>query len=597
MKTVRANFMKAVKWVGLAGAVALPLFTCLSQPQVAPSPSGPEQAPSTSAAPADLSSNVAEVVRLSESGVGDEVVLAFIQNSKASYGLTADHVLYLRDMGLSSAVITAMMNHDGAVRTQPPTEAPPPPAPPSNVPPAEAPLTPPPAYVGNPPPEVTYFYNDLSPYGGWGVVNGVGWCWQPRAVVITRTWRPYCDGGHWIYTDCGWYWQSDYSWGWAPFHYGRWYLDARCGWVWTPDTIWGPAWVTWRVAGDHCGWAPLPPHAIFDVRVGWRFNGFAVGLDFDFGLRPDPFTFVALRDFHERDFVHHRLAPTEVTKVYNRTTIINNYTVNKTTVVNRGIPVEHVEQVTQAKFQRATVHELPSGAGKVVSRGVSQKGVEVVYRPQLKAPAKPAIAVAQKVDERHPAVYHTAIAPATAGRKPSPLTAAPAPSVVPHGKPAEGPQGPQRSGGERPAGSPPVRSQADIPKAPQRSDLEQPAGHPQKEQPVARGNQPTSVAPVTPAAPHPASEAKPAAPSTPAYTPATAPRSSSAPPAVRGYPSSGQKEYPAQNPHVYYPKSYHQEADTRSAGPNPKSQPTQREVGPSGPPGRGGEGQSKRKDF
>src|ERR1043166_8631396 len=144
MKTVRANFMKAVKWVGLAGAVALPLFTCLSQPQVAPSPSAP---------PADLSSNVAEVVRLSESGVGDEVVLAFIQNSKASYGLTANHVLYLRDMGLSSAVITAMMNHDGAVRTQPPTEAPPPPAPPSNVPPAEAPLTPPPAYVGNPPPE------------------------------------------------------------------------------------------------------------------------------------------------------------------------------------------------------------------------------------------------------------------------------------------------------------------------------------------------------------------------------------------------------------------------------------------------------------
>src|ERR1043166_4854601 len=46
MKTVRANFMKAVKWVGLAGAVALPLFTCLSQPQVAPSPRGPAQAPS-----------------------------------------------------------------------------------------------------------------------------------------------------------------------------------------------------------------------------------------------------------------------------------------------------------------------------------------------------------------------------------------------------------------------------------------------------------------------------------------------------------------------------------------------------------------------
>src|SRR5438552_3612983 len=111
MKTVKAIVSNAARWLGVAGVVAFPLFPALGQPQVAPGPSGPEQAPPTSAAPADLSSNVAEVVRLAESGVGDEVVLAFIQNSKASYGLTADHVLYLRDVGVSSAVITAMMNH------------------------------------------------------------------------------------------------------------------------------------------------------------------------------------------------------------------------------------------------------------------------------------------------------------------------------------------------------------------------------------------------------------------------------------------------------------------------------------------------------
>ena len=144
------------------------------------------------------------------------------------------------------------------------------PAPVAQPPPGAAP---PPAYVTSPPADVSYFYNDLSPYGSWVNLDGYGWCWQPRAVVVSPGWRPYCDGGYWVYSDAGWYWQSSYSWGWAPFHYGRWYAHPRCGWVWTPDRVWGPAWVTWRVAGDSCGWAPLPPHAEFDVRLGWRFNG------------------------------------------------------------------------------------------------------------------------------------------------------------------------------------------------------------------------------------------------------------------------------------------------------------------------------------
>jgi len=114
-------------------------------------------------------------------------------------------------------------------------------------------------------------------------------------------------------------------------------MHSRCGWVWTPDTVWGPAWVVWRSAGDRCGWAPLPPRAVFDVRLGWSFNGVRVRADFDFGLRPDHFTFVGLHDFNERDLRHRRLERTEVTRIYKNTTIVNNYTVNNTTIVNRGI--------------------------------------------------------------------------------------------------------------------------------------------------------------------------------------------------------------------------------------------------------------------
>ena len=79
----------------------------------------------------------------------------------------------------------------------------------------------------------------------------------------------------------------------------------RCGWVWTPDRVWGPAWVTWRSTGDVCGWAPLPPRAEFDVRLGWRYNGVSVGASFGFGLGSDAFLFVGFGDFYHRD-LHRR---------------------------------------------------------------------------------------------------------------------------------------------------------------------------------------------------------------------------------------------------------------------------------------------------
>ena len=50
--------------------------------------------------------------------------------------------------------------------------------------------------------------------------------------------------GHWVYTDDGWYWDSNYEWGWAAFHYGRWNHVDNYNWVWSPDTVWAmPSWV------------------------------------------------------------------------------------------------------------------------------------------------------------------------------------------------------------------------------------------------------------------------------------------------------------------------------------------------------------------
>jgi hypothetical protein len=408
------------KWMGLIAATAMSLQTIWAQtppppdtqPEAVPTPGKPEGAP---AVQVNVSPATAEIVKLAESGVGDEVVTSYVNSSQGAFNLSADDIVYLKDVGISESVISVMMSHDKALRNgiapraaPAPIQAPVPP--PAAQEPVTPPLTPPPTYVSNPPEEVNYFYNDLSPYGTWIELDGVGWCWQPRAVVVNRSWQPYCDSGHWVYSDCGWYWSSYYSWGWAPFHYGRWQSHPRCGWVWTPDRVWGPAWVSWRVAGDRCGWAPLPPLAVFG-HDGWRYRGASVSLSFDFGLRPDHFTFVAFRDFGARDLGHHRLDRGEVTRVFNNTTIINNYTVNRNTIVNHGVSIDRVSAESSTRIPRVTVRDQP--ADRRSDRQTSRPDTErrnVVYRRELPSnPRPPATIVAQKVDDRHPVVHQTPI--------------------------------------------------------------------------------------------------------------------------------------------------------------------------------------------
>ena len=115
-------------------------------------------------------------------------------------------------------------------------------------------------------------------------LTGYGPCWQPTVVIVNPGWQPYCDGGRWVYTDCGWYWLSGYSWGWAPFHYGRWFHHHHLGWCWQPGNAWGPSWVCWRYGGNYCGWAPLPPAAGFNAGVGLTYHGQRVNSGFGFGL-------------------------------------------------------------------------------------------------------------------------------------------------------------------------------------------------------------------------------------------------------------------------------------------------------------------------
>ena len=591
--------MKTKKWVGLIIGVILPLLCVNGQPPPPPDTSAPPVEPqATAPAPTDLSPAASEVVKLATSGVGEDVILAYVQNSQGGFNLSATHVVYLRDLGVSSDLITAMMNRDASVRTQgAPAQAPPPPPVPQPV---EAPLTPPADYVNTPPPtEVNYFYTDLSPYGSWVVLPNYGWCWQPSAVVINRGWRPYCDGGRWIYSDCGWYWHSDYSWGWAPFHYGRWFLHERCGWVWTPDTVWAPAWVTWRVAGDNCGWAPLPPHAYFDVRSGWRFNGVAVSVGFDFGLHAGAFTFVAVKDFTAHDVRHRELPPTQVTKIYNNTTIINNYTVNKNTIVNRGIAVDKVAAATHTQIRTAKVQDVKVTSGHSFAERTFERPGSVVYRPELKAPPKITTAVAQRVDTQHPVIQHKEVIAArtsssgaisrgntfgagnnsTITRTPSPSTRTVTPdthrNVAPN---VERPSTvtPSRTQSAAPTYSPPVRT---APLTPQPSA-------PAAARPSAEA--PKTSSPVTTQA-----ESRPSSTRPPSYYSNQArneggPFSSHTSTDARSAPQTPSQ---SQSPHVYYPKSYYQANEGHSSSTRQSSSSW-----PGSSSSSGGQGHNKKGD-
>ncbi len=350
-----------------------------------------------------LSAPAAEVVRLAQSGVDESVMLAFITNSTSTFNLGAEEIIYLNDIGVPSVAVTAMIQHDQVLKelsaNAAPAAAPPTPAPPAAYAPEPVPapapeeMAPPPDYATDyypPPADDSYasFYDTLAPYGTWIDVAGYGPCWQPTVVVANPYWQPYCNGGRWLYTDCGWYWQSGYSWGWAPFHYGRWFRHSHYGWCWVPGNVWGPSWVSWRYNGNYCGWAPLPPAAGYHAGVGLTYQGQRVSTGFGFGLSAGSYTFVAAGHFSDRHLNRYALPHDQAGRVYNQTAPSTTIVGNSTRVINRGIPVARVEAATHTQIHPLTLRE----ANASLARGARGERLDpasqtlAVYRPQIPQP-------------------------------------------------------------------------------------------------------------------------------------------------------------------------------------------------------------------
>lgn len=114
--------MKAPKLLTLIISAMLvfvfrPAAHAQTEPQKSPAPPVPPgavaAAPQRKPLPANLklSAWAKEIVKLAEAGIDEEVMLSFVDNS-GTFNLGADQIIFLKDIGVPSAVVTAMLRHD-----------------------------------------------------------------------------------------------------------------------------------------------------------------------------------------------------------------------------------------------------------------------------------------------------------------------------------------------------------------------------------------------------------------------------------------------------------------------------------------------------
>lgn len=500
--------------------------------------------------PPELSPGVQALVDMVHAQVGETVLLEYVNSSTHTFELQPEDIVYLKDLGVTDEVVTAMLKRTADVQAaeavRAAAEAAPGPAPADAAPAVEVAAAPPPApstYVepvtrsvapASPPPVAVsdnYFYSALSPYGSWLYIEPHGWCWQPTVAVVDTTWRPYLHGGRWVYTSSGWYWQSTYSWGWAPFHYGNWYASPACGWVWVPGSVWSPAWVTWRYSDAYCGWAPLPPGCAWTSGVGltWYGSGVSIGFGFNFGW--SSYSFCAWDSFWGPYPYRYCVPPHRAQVVYNNTTIINNYHVdNNNTVINNGVPPHAMPARIRNELRPVQVNDVTHARSSLKPERTSADGSRLaVYRPSVppdlksSSPTRTADQPYRPVRSRSESISPTR-APLTPerGLAVTPARSSSQPAVTPQ-------RTPQRSvpGGTSAAPGRTVTPSRTTPVAPTPSRSAPAATTPSRSTPgVTQPSTPSRSTPPAQAAPAPGRSSGPAAnPPSRATTPGTGIRS------------------------------------------------------------------------
>jgi hypothetical protein len=103
MKTQRFQKSLVVAAAVLLAINAMAQNSATTGTTVAPPTAGSQAAP-------QLSYGVPQILQLAQAKVGDDTIVAYIQNSGTVYGLDASQIVYLRQQGVSDRVVTTMLN-------------------------------------------------------------------------------------------------------------------------------------------------------------------------------------------------------------------------------------------------------------------------------------------------------------------------------------------------------------------------------------------------------------------------------------------------------------------------------------------------------
>ena len=116
-------------WIaGIISCISLQLLRAqpsATEPQRIPTVANPHAVTATplpaangTAKKARLSAGLDDIVKLVHAKVDDSLILSFVKNSRISYHPTADEIIKLREMGVSSPVITALLQRGEEVRAR-----------------------------------------------------------------------------------------------------------------------------------------------------------------------------------------------------------------------------------------------------------------------------------------------------------------------------------------------------------------------------------------------------------------------------------------------------------------------------------------------
>ncbi|HVU07074.1 MAG TPA: hypothetical protein VHG89_00865 [Verrucomicrobiae bacterium] len=107
---MKTNFSGKILAAVILTGVALSASTVLAQETNVPAAQA--TATTTVTAP-QLSYGVPQILQLSQAKVSDSTIITYIQNSGNSYGLDANQIIYLRQQGVSDAVLNTMLSQRG----------------------------------------------------------------------------------------------------------------------------------------------------------------------------------------------------------------------------------------------------------------------------------------------------------------------------------------------------------------------------------------------------------------------------------------------------------------------------------------------------